>query len=242
MRPPLEQAEQLGVVEAVGEAERTAPVGSGLAVRREGGRPLGGGGRVEEHRRVVAGRLGVVGEAGVIGGRQVGQGAQQGGVQRAPPGRRDGALDGEARELVPEREPGALLVQDPGRPALLEGVQRLRRDEIEQAQVGPAGHDRDGVEQAPRRRGEAARPCEHRLPHGGRQAPAGGEHLGHVERVASRPRVELAGVQRLLGRERGHGGEPTAAAAAAAAPPARSRGCRGAPSAGVRRRARRPGR
>ena len=77
----------------------------------------------------------------------------------------------------------------------------LSGDLLDEPDLGRAGDDGDGVEQATRRRAQATRAREHGVPNGGRDVPAlAGQHLGHEERVSAGRLVEAAG--RLLGATR----------------------------------------
>ena len=71
----------------------------------------------------------------------------------------------------------------------------LRRNLLEQPQLGARRCDRDRVEQGARAGGQPRRAGQDGVAHAlGERRPAGGERLGHVERVAAGDPVELGGV------------------------------------------------
>ena len=117
----------------------------------------------------------------------------------------DRRLDRLARELVPERDLTRRVDEDSGRGALVEPGEVALEHRLEQPQLGLGRDDRDRVEEVSRLLREPRHPCEHGLPDGVRNRPAGREHLGHEERVAARLPVQLGPVQPAPGGERRHG-------------------------------------
>src|SRR3954447_5355100 len=147
----------------------------------------------------------------VAPGLRLAQSLQRGAMQRKPATGRDALLEGQPRELVTERDASWLRRQHAGSQALFEAVDVAFGQDLEQPRLDPARRDRYDLEQPARVRAEARRARQHRLAHGGRDPLlAGGERLGHEERVATGRTVELAGVDRVgsgehrncLGRER----------------------------------------
>ena len=189
---------QLGPV-----AQGARVLGGGLPVGAGHRRPLGRGGREAQHGAGVVRALGVVGEArGVVAGER----GQRLAVQRQPNVGRQRLLDDHAREIVPECQHRPGRAEHAARQALLEMARGLAGQRFEQRQLDRPGHDRGGVEQPPRRSAERRHAREHGVAHRRRQLEAaGGERLGHEERVARRPAVQLGGVDVVRRRQLGDG-------------------------------------
>ncbi len=119
--------------------------------------------------------------------------------------RRHGRLDRLPRELVPERDPARCVDEDPGLGALVEAGELAVEHRLEEPQLRLGRHDRDRVQEVARPVGEPRHPGEHGLADGVRDRTAGGEHLGHEERVAARLPVQLGPVRTLRGGEHRHG-------------------------------------
>ena len=154
-------------------------------------RALAGGRGVAEDRLDVAGRLRVVGEPGQVGIRRGGQRGQRSAMEPPALERRERLLDGHARDLVAERDRVAVGAQHPGRQAGVEGIW-LVGQRFEQPQLGPLRHDRDRVEQRPRRGVQPGAAGEDGVADGRREVGAAGrERLGDEEGVAAGAAVQL---------------------------------------------------
>jgi hypothetical protein len=200
---------------AGGEPQRTRVVVGRLPVRPGRRRALRRDPGVGEYGRAVSGLFRVVGEPRRIGlgtGREAEEDPR---VQRGSSRGRYGLLDGQPGQLVPEADAGPLADEHAGAHARVDGRPRVPAtggvEPVEQEQLRPVGHDRDGVEDGARVRVEAGDPGKHRVTHGrGYRRSRLGEHLADEERVAAGPQVDLAGVHAVwpgepgdrLGRQR----------------------------------------
>jgi hypothetical protein len=114
----------------------------------------------------------------------------------------DGLLDYEARKLVPESDGISVGPENPGRLALLQGVERPAGYRLQQPELGAPRHDRDRVEKRPRGRTEAARAREDRVAdRRGYVAGSTRERLRDEEGVACRLRVQVGRVDPKRGGE-----------------------------------------
>jgi hypothetical protein len=117
------------------------------------------------------------------------------GVQLDAPAGGDGPLHRQAGQLVAEAEAATLAAEHPGGNALVHGRRVGPGDRLQERRLDAIGHDRGGVERAPRHRREPAGPGEHGVADGRRHLPAGGaEHLGDEEEVAAGGLVQAVGV------------------------------------------------
>jgi hypothetical protein len=128
-------------------AKRACVLCRGLAVRSRLDCALRGSRSMLEHGGGVAGLFGVVGEprrirvAGRLEGREDPR------MKLAPPLRRDRALHGEARELVPEGDGIPREREHPRAEALVHAVDLARRDRLEQPELRPRRDERRSVEE-----------------------------------------------------------------------------------------------
>src|SRR6266536_857899 len=165
-RATLEQLCALGRRQPIAESEGARVLRSRLAVRAE--RRCAGGrcGCEAKHRVDVAGRLGVVREPGQIAGaaRWIGERREGLTVQVDPPVGCDRFLDGEAGELVPERDACRLEREHARRQALVETVDRLPGKCFEQPELRLRRDDRDRLEEPLCGRAETRSAGEDRVP------------------------------------------------------------------------------
>jgi hypothetical protein len=190
VRAALEQLRPLGGGQLGGPAQRAGVLLGRLAVGAETRGPLGGGDRVAQHRGALAGGFGVVGEPRRVGAARL-EPLEHGAVQRGPPARRDLGLDGQPRQLVPERHRLAVHAGHPGQDAL---VERLVGG-VDQLGIGRPGHDGEPRQQLTGGIAQHRGAGEHRVAHRrGDRRRGRGEHLGDVERVAAGARVQVVAV------------------------------------------------
>ncbi len=162
-----------------------------------GGRGLlPGARRPRQHGVRVTGRLRVMGDPGRIGG-PLQKRCQHTSMQRQSPMRGQRLLDGEPRQLVPERHPAGHALQHPGPQSL---VQTLHFED--QVHFGVRRNERDHVQHRRRGRAEPGHPGKHRVPHGQRNIPVvTRQHLGHEERVPAGRLVQRAPIPPVLLRQ-----------------------------------------
>ena len=193
---PEEDGTLLGS-ERVGEPQRAAVLRGGLAMRPDRCRPGSRLGRVAEHGRHVAGRLGMVRQAHDIqlARRRCRERGERQPVQREPPAWLERLVDRQARELVPEAD-GIRQGDEHARDeAFLERLDALARHSLEQPELDPLRRDRDRFEQVPGRRAEPGGAPEHRRADRVRDLVAtGGQGLRDEERVAGRLPIQLTRV------------------------------------------------
>src|SRR6266511_1898774 len=166
-RATLEQLRAPGGRQSIAESEGPRVLRSRLAVRTER-RRAGGRCRCEaKHGVDVAGGLGVVREPGKIprAACWIGERREGFAVQVDPPVERDRFLDGEAGELVPERDACRLGRGHARRQALAETVDRLAGKRLEQPELTLLRDDRDRLEEPLRGRTKARGAGEDRVPH-----------------------------------------------------------------------------
>ena len=193
----LEQPGLLGGREVVGKAQSARVLGGGLAMGAERRRALGGRRREAQHGRPVPGHVGVVGDAGRVPRAARARRKRRGraAMERHPAMGRQRLLDGQARQLVAERDAVGLRGDHARGQALLQMVELVGRERLQEPDLGLRRRDRDRLEQAARGLGQARDPRQDRVAHRGRDhARPRREHLGHVEGVAVRPAVQVRGV------------------------------------------------
>ena len=162
--------------------------------------------REAQHGLAVTRRLGVVGEPREVDlppGRagERGQGAP---MERERAVRRQRLLDGDAGDLVAERDGAARRAQHPGGEALLEVAELAACQLLQQPELGPRRRDRNRVEQRAGARAETGGARQHGVADAvGHRGAARRERLGDEERVAGRAAVELLRVDAVQTRERG---------------------------------------
>ena len=126
-----------------------------------------------------------------------------------PPEYRHLLGDGDAGQLVPERQLATGQQQDPALDRLVDGVQTVTEDGAEQGDLGPGPGQRHDVQGVPCGLRQPGRTGEDGVAHRRRdRSRAGGEHLGDEERVAPGPavqvvRVDAGPVARQLADRRG---------------------------------------
>ena len=193
VRAALEQLGARGRPEPVGEPQGARVLRCGLAVGAGRGGAFGRGGREAQHGVAVPGALGVVGEASRIG--VAGERGERPAVKLDALVGNERFFDDHVREAVPERHARAGRAEHAARQALLEVLHRVARERLEQRQVDRPGHDRGRVEHPSCRGAQRLDAGEHGVAdRGGQLDAARGERLGHEERVAGRPAMQLGGV------------------------------------------------
>ena len=113
-------------------------------------------------------------------------------MERDPPVGKQGVLDRDPRDLVPEGDAVTLGAEHAGAQACLEVLEVAGGDRLEQPELRARRDDRGRLEERPGTVRQPRRAGEHRLAHARRERGAArGERLGDVERVAARPAVQL---------------------------------------------------
>ena len=203
VRAPLQQLRSLGRSQPVRESQGPGELRARLAVRTAARRLLTGLRCPSQHRVTLARGLGMIGQARQVRTRAsaVLQRDQHGPMKRDATVGRNRVLDRDTRELVPKANIGLARVEHPRTHALLEHVKQLGSHGLQQPEVGSPRNHGGRLEQPECRTGEPPRASEHRITHRRRNAfPAGGQHLGHEERVAAGDAVEIGRVR--VGRRR----------------------------------------
>ena len=189
---PLRVSVAVPLARASGRGQRGLEVGGGLAVGADRCGVLPGSGSEGGDHGGVAGRDRVVHETGEVrGGRAPGlQEGERTAVQLGPRRRAEGGLDDEAGQLVAEREPVGTGDEQPVGDTVVDGPGVRARQHAQQRRLDPRRDDRRRIEGGPRRGGQARRPPEDGVAHGGGDRRRGrGEDLGHEEGVARRDSV-----------------------------------------------------
>ncbi|HEY1275473.1 MAG TPA: hypothetical protein VGF25_11200 [Thermoleophilaceae bacterium] len=194
--------------ETAGEAQRAGELLRRLAVGPDRGGAVARRRRVPEDRLGVAGGLRMVCEPRGLGAaaRRLSERGEGRPVERHAPVRRNRVLHRHPRDLVAERDGVAVGLQHARGEAGLEQWELVGGERLEQPHLGAVGHDRHCLEQRAGAGLEAGRTRQHRVADGRRHPAtvARGEYLGHVERVAAGPAMELGGVEVRGAGERRH--------------------------------------
>ena len=147
----LEQRGAFLVGETVREAEGPGVLLGRLAMRTERLGALGRGDRIAQSRLGFGGGFGMVGEPSRIGraDRRLLERHDREAVQAGGSARLDRLFDGASRKLVSELDPAVARTKRSRAEAFLERVDAGRRQRLQQPELDPLRHDRDGVEQRP---------------------------------------------------------------------------------------------
>ncbi len=172
-----------------------------LAMRAETRGPGRGERSVAYHSGLVAAAGRVVGQPPVVLRTARDQRGQGRGVRRGALRRRQGSLDCQPRQVMPESHRIGVQDQHAVFQAFVDGGERLRRHDGEKIRPGPPAEDRSGGGDLPPRPRQPRHAREHGIADRGRHRPgAGRDHLGDVERVPAGELEERVGVQSRAGR------------------------------------------
>ena len=201
--PPLEQRRALFRSEVGREAERSVVVRRCLAVRAEPGGLLGGSRREGSTASASAADSAYGRAVRVRVVRCVGEGEQNRAVQGQATGRRKRLLEAVTRASSWRKAtPPSPRAEHASGEAFVDRVGRVAADGEESSASSGGRRDRRCLDHRDRRALSLRDSCEHDVAHrGGDGGATGGEHLGHVERVAARQVVEGARGDAVLRRE-----------------------------------------
>jgi hypothetical protein len=133
------------------------------------------------------------------------QGGEDLAVDRRAAARRDGPLDRQPGDLVPEPQPSAVGGEQPARQQFVDGRRGAAGGRLEQPRRHPGTGQRGDLEQLPGVGAQAGRPGQHGVPGRGRHLRhPGPQDLGHVERVPAGQLVQRGGLQVAAVGQRPH--------------------------------------